>query len=100
MGFSYTPLEMISDEYEFTEGPAVDSEGNVYFTDQPNDRILKWDASSNSVSTYLEPSDRANGLYIDNDGNLLAAADEKNEIRKIDSKRTSLSRFQITMGKD
>ena len=81
-------LTLVSDEFEFTEGPAVDSEGNVFFTDQPNDRILKWDASTNSVSTYLEPSGRANGLYIDNDGNLLAAADEKNEIRKIDSEKS------------
>lgn len=78
-------LTLVSDKFEFTEGPAVDSDGNVFFTDQPNDRILKWDASTNSVSTYLEPSGRANGLYIDNDGNILAAADEKNEIWKIDS---------------
>ncbi len=80
-------LTLVSDEYEFTEGPAVDSEGNIFFTDQPNDKILKWDASTNSVSTYLEPSGRANGLYMDDDGNILAAADEKNEIRKIDSEK-------------
>ena len=33
-------LVLISDDYEFTEGPATDKEGNVFFTDQPNDRIL------------------------------------------------------------
>ena len=35
-------LIKIADHFEFTEGPAVDSRGNVYFTDQPNDQILKW----------------------------------------------------------
>ena len=28
--------------YSFTEGPAVAPDGRVFFTDQPNDRILKW----------------------------------------------------------
>ena len=35
-------LIKIADHFEFTVGPAVDSRGNVYFTDQPNDQILKW----------------------------------------------------------
>ncbi len=80
-------LVLVADGYAFTEGPASDREGNVYFTDQPNNRILKWDAKRNSVSTYMNPSGRANGLYVDNDGNLLAAADEKNALWLIDSDR-------------
>lgn len=28
--------------YSFTEGPAVDKDGNVFFTDQPNDIIYRW----------------------------------------------------------
>ncbi len=35
-------VELLADGFEFTEGPASDSEGNVYFTDQPNNRILVW----------------------------------------------------------
>ncbi|SIS89317.1 gluconolactonase [Zobellia uliginosa] len=76
-------LTLISEEYEFTEGPAVAKNGDVYFTDQPNDRIVKWDASTNTVSDYMKPSGRSNGLYFDHDGNLLAAADEKNELWSI-----------------
>lgn len=78
-------LVLAADGYAFTEGPASDRGGNVYFTDQPNNSILKWDAESNTVSTFMNPSGRANGLYIDNNGNLLAAADEKNELWRIDT---------------
>ncbi|MBJ7880673.1 SMP-30/gluconolactonase/LRE family protein [Gelidibacter salicanalis] len=77
-------LTLVADGFEFTEGPAADKEGNVYFTDQPNDRILKWNAIDNTVSDYMKPSGRSNGLYFDNQGNLLAIADEQNEIWSID----------------
>ncbi|WP_430909094.1 SMP-30/gluconolactonase/LRE family protein [Maribacter sp. 2-571] len=78
-----TTLQLVSDAYEFTEGPAVDGNGDVYFTDQPNDRILKWEAKTNTVSEWLSPSGRSNGLYMDQNGNLLACADEKNELWQI-----------------
>jgi gluconolactonase len=35
----------------------------------------------------MEPSGRANGLYFDHDGNLMAAADEKFELWRIDPKK-------------
>ncbi len=85
-----TPV-LISDEFSFTEGPAADAEGNVYFTDQPNNRILKWSAETQEISVFMENAGRANGLYFDDDGNLLAAADENSELWKIDpSKKTSV----------
>ncbi len=76
-------LELVGDGYDFTEGPAADRKGNVYFTDQPNNRILRWDAKSNKVTTYMEPAGRANGLYFDEKGHLLAAADENFELWRI-----------------
>ena len=42
-------LKLVSDGFEFTEGPAADAEGNVYFTDQPNNRIHKWSVDDNKV---------------------------------------------------
>lgn len=78
-------LVKVDSTYSFTEGPASDKDGNVYFTDQPNDKIIKWHANDNSVSIFKEPSGRANGLYFDHNGNLLAAADENNELWRIDS---------------
>ncbi|WP_437370868.1 SMP-30/gluconolactonase/LRE family protein [Maribacter litoralis] len=81
-------LVKVSNAYSFTEGPASDKEGNVYFTDQPNDKIIKWNAEDNTLSVFKEPAGRANGLYFDHNGNLLAAADEKNELWRIDKDGT------------
>lgn len=90
-------VEMLSEGYSFTEGPAVDREGNVFFTDQPNDRIVKYNAADGTFSDWLKPSGRSNGTYFDAAGNLLACADEKNELWSIapDKKITVLiSDFQ------
>jgi len=76
-------LEKLGEGYSFTEGPAVDRDGNVFFTDQPNDRIVKWDASTGKFSDWLKPAGRSNGTYFDKDGNLIACADEKNELWSI-----------------
>lgn len=77
--------ERLSDAYSFTEGPASDILGNVFFTDQPNDQIIKWNAEDQSLLVFKAPSGRANGLYFDNEGHLLAAADEHNELWRIRS---------------
>ncbi len=76
-------LEKIGGGYEFTEGPAADRKGNVFFTDQPNDRIVRWDAASGTFSDWLKPAGRSNGTYFDRDGNLLTCADDKNELWSI-----------------
>jgi gluconolactonase len=75
-------LEKLAGGFEFTEGPAADADGNVFFTDQPNDRIMKWSVDG-KLSTFLQPSGRSNGTYFDRMGNLLACADEKNELWSI-----------------
>ena len=77
-------VELVADGFRFTEGPTADKAGNVYFTDQPNDRIMKWSVSDNKVSVFLENTGRANGLYFDKKGNILSCSDMDNEIWKID----------------
>lgn len=76
-------LEKLPGDYRFTEGPAVDQNGNIYFTDQPEDRILRWDAGTRMVEEWLKPSGRSNGLYLGKDGSILACADEKNQLWRI-----------------
>ncbi len=80
-------LTLVADEFDFTEGPAIDKNGDIYFTDQPNDRIVKWSATDNSVTDWLTPSKRSNGLFFDNTGNLISCADEKNELLSIDPQK-------------
>jgi len=77
-------VETLAEEFEFTEGPASDAQGNVLFTDQPNDRILQW-STDGKLSTFMEPCGRSNGLSFDREGNLWTCADEKNELWCIDA---------------
>ena len=55
----------------FTEGPAVDRDGNVYFTEMVSQRIMKLTANG-VLSTFRERSNNANGLLIDPQGRLVA----------------------------
>ncbi|HEY3322665.1 MAG TPA: SMP-30/gluconolactonase/LRE family protein [Planctomycetota bacterium] len=77
-------LEKLAGDFKFTEGPASDAQGNVFFTDQPNDKILKWSIDG-KISVFMEPAGRSNGLCFDAKGNLWACADDKNELWVIDT---------------
>jgi len=72
-------IEQVASGCKFTEGPASDAEGNVYFTDQPNDKILKY-STDGKLTTFMSPCGRSNGLCVDKKGNIWACADEKNEL--------------------
>ena len=76
-------VETIQEGFGFTEGPAVDKEGNVFFTDQPNDKIFRWDAGSGDITTFLEGTGRSNGLAFDKQGFLIACADLHGELWRI-----------------
>jgi gluconolactonase len=54
----------------FTEGPAVDAEGNVYFSDIVNNRIMKRTADG-ALSVWRADSGRANGNMFDAQGRLV-----------------------------
>ena len=79
---SGTQLEKLSGDFVFTEGPASDVQGNVYFTDQPNDRIMVWSIKGD-LSIFMQPSGRSNGLFFDKQGYLWSCADENNELWRI-----------------
>jgi gluconolactonase len=72
-------LEKLAGDFKFTEGPTCDAQGNVFFTDQPNDRIMKWSVEG-KLSTFLQPAGRANGMFFNAQGNLIACADGQNEL--------------------
>ena len=75
-------LEKLADDFAFTEGPTCDKGGNVFFTDQPNDRIMRWSVDG-KLSIFMQPAGRANGMYFDANGNLIACADEHNQLWSI-----------------
>lgn len=62
----------LAETFTFTEGPAVDLSGNVYFSDIMPEKIYKWSAADGKVSLYRENTGRANGLAFDIKGNLIA----------------------------
>ena len=70
----------LGDGYAFTEGPAVDRPGNVYFTDQPNNRIIKWSFSTGELTTFTDDAGRSNGMYFNREGKLVTCADMENEV--------------------
>lgn len=89
--------QKVATNFAFTEGPAADKEGNIYFTDQPNDKIYKWDWKTNSVHLFMEKTGRANGTFFDHQGNLITCSDENGEIWKISKeakKEVLLSGYQ------
>lgn len=75
-------LQLISNQFSFTEGPATDKEGNVFFTDQPNNKIWKYDING-KLAVFLSDTGRSNGMFFDKNGNLISCADEHNQLWSI-----------------
>jgi gluconolactonase len=79
-------LKKLGDGFSFTEGPAADASGNIFFTDQPNDRIMKW-SRTGQITEWLKPAGRSNGMRFDSNGNLITCADEKNQLWSISPRK-------------
>lgn len=73
--------EILLDGFTFTEGPAIDQSGALYFTDVPNDRIYSY--HDDILEVYLQGAGGANGLYFDREGNLIACAGQARQIVEI-----------------
>ncbi len=71
--------EMVAEGYRFTEGPAVNPYGEIFFTDIPNNRIYKIDAEG-TVSLFAEETGGANGLMFGPGGKLYACANRHRAI--------------------
>lgn len=73
-------LQKLAGGFEFTEGATCAPSGDVFFVDQPNNRIHRWDVEKGELSTFMEPAGRANGMCFDAEGTLFACADETNAL--------------------
>jgi len=79
-------IEKAGTGFAFTEGPAVASDGKVYFTDQPNNRIYVWDEKE-GISLWLEGTHRSNGMYFNAKGQLVTCADLNNQLGYFDENK-------------
>lgn len=75
--------QLISRQFSFTEGAAVDRHGNIFFTDQPNNKVWKYDTDG-KLSVFMDHAGRSNGMFFDKKGNLIACADEHDQLWSID----------------
>ncbi len=84
--------KVVSRGHQFTEGPAVDRDGNVFFSDIPASRIYKV-AIDGTVSVFRENTAETNGLMFGPDGRLYGCQDGKKRIVAwtMDGKETVLA---------
>ena len=71
--------------FRFTEGPAADAAGSVYFSDIPNQKVHKWSVDG-KLTVFRAKSGGANGLFFDKAGNLLACEGVARRVTSTDRK--------------
>ena len=76
--------ELVSQGHSLTEGPAIDRDGNVFFTDIRNNRIHKI-ATDGKVTVFKEDSGATNGLMFGPDGRLYACQNGRKRIVAYDT---------------
>lgn len=73
----------VAGTYLFTEGPAADMNGNVYFSDINAGKIYKW-STDGSVTVFVEGLNMPNGLMFDRNGNLVVCEGGNGRLISID----------------
>jgi len=74
--------QLISRQFSFTEGASTDKKGNVFFTDQPNNKIWEYSVAG-KLTLFMDSTGRSNGMYFDKKGNLVTCADEHEQLWSI-----------------
>ncbi|MBQ8502161.1 MAG: SMP-30/gluconolactonase/LRE family protein [Bacteroides sp.] len=64
-------VNQLASDFDFTEGIARDSKGNVYFCDHRMRRIFKWSVETNSLSLIADFPWKPSNLAFDSEDNLL-----------------------------
>jgi gluconolactonase len=79
--------QLLSRQFSFTEGAAVDRGGNIFFTDQPNNTIWEYTTDGELV-LFMDSAGRSNGMYFDPGGRLVTCADEQEQLWSIGADRS------------
>ena len=77
-------VERVLTGYEFTEGPAWDGRGNLYFTDIPNNRIIRYNVAEDRANVFREETGGANGLMFDAMGRLVMCEGSSGRVTRVD----------------
>ncbi|MEX1199033.1 MAG: SMP-30/gluconolactonase/LRE family protein [Pseudohongiellaceae bacterium] len=86
---------LLADGFAFTEGPIADADGNIYFSDIPNNRIHYWSTTEEELSLFRANTMGANGLFFGPDGHLHAAEGGGARITRMDD----LARTEILVNR-
>lgn len=73
----------LAGDFGFLEGPEADAEGNIYFTDIPNNKIHIW-TTDGELKLFRDNSGGANGLYFDQYENLFICEGVNRQVTMID----------------
>ena len=75
--------QLVGEGYKFTEGPAVNAKGEVFFNDIPESKTWKVGLDG-SVSPHVADSKRANGVHFGPDGKMYMVATGTQQIISYD----------------
>jgi gluconolactonase len=75
---------LVADGYRFTEGPAPNAQGEVFFNDIPSSKAYKIDLEG-KVSVFIADTKQANGQSFGPDGRLYAVATGAGQVLAYDS---------------
>src|SRR5262249_30412144 len=76
--------QLVGDGYRFTEGPAANARGEVFFNDIPNNKTYRVDLDG-KVSVFIADSKGGNGQAFGPDGRLYAVAAGAQQVRTYDA---------------
>jgi gluconolactonase len=80
-------LEQLGTGFTFTEGPIWNPDGFLLFSDMPGDVRRRWDPHG-GVSEVANPSNKGNGMTIDNDGRLVVCEHVTSSVVRMDADGT------------
>jgi sugar lactone lactonase YvrE len=94
-----TKMEKVATGSKFTEGPAIDKDGNLFFSDGANDRIMKRSADG-KLSEFRKKTGRTNGMAFDHEGRLLMCQSEGRRVARLEKDGTDTNLADVFDGKN
>src|SRR5919206_1613703 len=84
-------VEQLGSGCTFTEGPIWNPDGFLLFSDMPGDVRRRWDGT-NGFTEVANPSNKGNGMTIDNEGRLVVCEHATSSVVRMDADGTGSGR--------